>query len=91
VTTHVINTGGTKQADELCPDPRDNLVLMANDADSPPFVTLISTVTYSVLKTIKMDGTNGTPKATNGIEQCQRNPSTGMFYLNIPEVKRSGQ
>ena len=90
VTTHVINTGGTKRADELCLDPRDNLVLMANDADSPPFVTLISTVNYSVLKTIKMDGTNGTPKATNGIEQCQWRPSTGMFYINIPEVNGPG-
>jgi hypothetical protein len=37
-----------------------------------------------------MDGTNGTPKATNGIEQCQWSPSTGMFYLNIPEVNGAG-
>jgi hypothetical protein len=90
MTTHVINTGGKFRADELCLDPRDHLVMMANDADSPPFVTLISTDTYSVLKTIKMDGTNGSPKATNGIEQCQWNPRTGKFYLNIPEVNGPG-
>jgi hypothetical protein len=89
-TTHVINTGGKFRADELCLDPRDHLVMMANDADSPPFVTLISTDTYSVLKTIKMDGTNDSPKATNGIEQCQWNPRTGKFYLNIPEVNGPG-
>jgi hypothetical protein len=91
VTTHVINTGGKNRADELCFDPRDQLVLMANDAESPfPFVTLISTETYTVLKTIVMNGTSGTPKATNGIEQCQWSPSTGMFYLNIPEVNGPG-
>ena len=32
-TTHVINTGGKNRADELCLDPRDNVVLMANDAE----------------------------------------------------------
>src|SRR6516164_2538682 len=59
-TTHVINTGGKNRADELCLDPRDKLVLMANDAETPfPFVTLISTETYSVLKTIVMNGTGG--------------------------------
>ncbi len=90
-TTHVIKTGGTKRADELCLDPRDHLVMMANDAETPfPFVTLISTETYSVLKTIVMNGTAGTPKATNGIEQCQWSPRTGKFYLNIPEVNGPG-
>ncbi len=90
-TTHVINTGGKNRADELCLDPRDHLVMMANDAETPfPFVTLISTETYSVLKTIVMNGTAGTPKATNGIEQCQWSPRTGKFYLNIPEVNGPG-
>jgi hypothetical protein len=90
-TTHVINTGGKNRADELCLDPRDNLVLMANDAETPfPFVTLISTETYTVLKTIVMNGTAGAPKATNGIEQCQWSPRTGKFYLNIPEVNGPG-
>ncbi len=64
---------------------------MANDAETPfPFVTLISTETYTVLKTIVMNGISGTPKATNGIEQCQWNPRTGKFYLNIPEVNGPG-
>ena len=91
MTTHVINTGGKNRADELCLDPRDKLVMMANDAETPfPFVTLISTDTYSVLKTIVMNGTGGAPKATNGIEQCQWNPKTGEFYVNIPEVNGPG-
>jgi hypothetical protein len=96
-TTHVINTGGKFRADELCLDPRDHLVLMANDAETPfPFVTLISTDSYSVLQTITFDGTvpSGSklaaPKATNGIEQCQWDQRTGKFYLNLPEVNGPG-
>jgi hypothetical protein len=96
-TTHVINTGGVNRADELCFDPRDQLVMMANDAESPfPFVTLISTGTYTVLQTIVMNGKVGpggglaTPAATNGIEQCQWDRRTGNFYVNIPEVNGPG-
>jgi hypothetical protein len=96
-TTHVIPTYGSNRADELCFDPRDQLVLVANDAESPfPFVSIISTKNYSVLAKITMDGTvaNGgtiaSPKATNGIEQCQWNRRTGKFYVNIPEVNGPG-
>lgn len=88
--THTISTGGQRRADELCHDPRHHLVLMANDADSPPFITLIATgrntvfTPYTVVKTIPI------PEATNGIEQCQWSPRTGNFYLNIPEVNGPG-
>lgn len=89
-TTHVIPTGGVNRADELCWDPRDHLVLMANDAESPaPFVSFISTDTYSVVGKITFDGVQAA-KATNGIEQCQWSERTGMFYLNIPEVNGAG-
>jgi hypothetical protein len=96
-TTHVIPTGGVNRADELCFDPRDQLVMIANDAETPfPFVSIISTVNYSVLARITMDGTVASggivasPKATNGIEQCQWNRRTGKFYVNIPEVNGPG-
>jgi len=89
--THVISTGGTRRADELCAAEDDHVVLMANDADAPfPFISFISTQTYTVLKKIVFDGTNGTVKATNGIEQCQFDPRTNKFYLNIPEVNGPG-
>ena len=89
-TTHVIDTHGANRADELCWDPRDNLVLIANDAESPfPFVSLISTTSYTVVQQIVMDGVHG-PKATNGIEQCQWSRQTGLFYLAIPEVNGPG-
>ncbi len=90
-TTHVINTGGKNRADELCLDPRDNVVLMANNAESPfPFVTFISTTTYNVTDKIVMDGTiNGgsvqpTPKATNGIEQCAVGSRDRAFLYQCP-------
>jgi hypothetical protein len=96
-TTHVINTGGTMRADEGCWDPRDNVVLIANDAEVPfPFISFIATKTYTVQDRITMDGSiNGgsvvnTPKATNGIEQCQWDSQTGHFFINIPENNGPG-
>ena len=78
----VISTGGTKRADELAYDPRDHLIAVANDADSPPYISLISTVHTDrrVVKKIPF------PTATAGIEQTVWNPNTGLFYSNIPQV-----
>jgi len=77
---HTISTGGQKRADELSYDGRDHLVLMANDADSPPFITFIDTNTYQVVGKIEY------PQATNGLEQSQYSAKTGQFYLAVPEV-----
>lgn len=76
-----ISTGGTARADELAYDPRDEMILIANDADSPPFVTLISTESgHAVLKKIPFNN------ATNGLEQPVWVRDTGLFYLAVPEV-----
>ena len=73
------------RADELCHDPNNHIILIANDASSPsPFVTFISSTSFNVLGHITMDGTKGTPNASGGIEQCQWSPKTGKFYLNVP-------
>src|SRR5262249_40251706 len=73
-----ISTGSPSdnRADEMCYDPVDQLILVANNAADPPFATLISTLgpTYVPVAKIKFDGTNGAPKTTNGIEQCQWSP-----------------
>ena len=91
---HAISTGGTGRADELCYDPADHLIQVANDADTPPFISFIPTEgphAYTVVKQIKFDGAAGDgPNATNGIEQCQWNQRVGLIYLNIPEVNGSG-
>jgi hypothetical protein len=88
---NVISTGGTERADELCYDPRDNLVMIANDASTDLFVTFISTEGNNpILGTkLKFDGTD--PNARNiasngGIEQCQWNPRNGKIYLNLPST-----
>jgi len=91
-----IATGGVARADELCYDPKDHIILIANDAEpftatgGGPYVTFIDSQTYTVLGRIVMNGQNGTPRATNGIEQCQWIRRTDRFYLNIPEVNGPG-
>src|SRR5260370_6954789 len=95
--THTIPTGPARRPAELLLHPPDHLILMANDAETPfPFITFIATggnkkfTPYTVVGKITTDGTGGTPKATNGIEQCQWRPQTGKFYLNIPGVNVAG-
>jgi hypothetical protein len=92
-----IDTGGVNRADELCYDPDDNLVVIANDADGPPFISFISTAgpTFgTILKKITMDETklpfgNGRG-ATNGIGQCGYSHSANKFFINIPEIGGAG-
>src|SRR5205807_6309555 len=90
VLTHTINTGGSKRADEMCYDPVDHILAAANNADDPPFLTFISTTTYTVLGTVKFDGVGGRPNATNGIEQCQWNHRDGNIYVTVPEINGPG-
>ena len=74
------------RADELCFDSADHLVMVANNADSPPFASIISTDTFKVVKQIAFDGSNGAPNSNNGAEQCQWSPRTGKFYISIPGI-----
>jgi DNA-binding beta-propeller fold protein YncE len=75
-----ISTGGVKRTDEMAYDPVDELVMAANNADAPPFATLISTTTHKIVATIPF------PDATNGIEQPLFVPATGLFYISVPEL-----
>jgi hypothetical protein len=85
ISTALPGTTDPTRADELCHDAVNKIILMANDASSPsPFVTFISSSSFNVLGHIVMNGKNGTPNATGGIEQCQWSPRTGKFYLNVP-------
>jgi hypothetical protein len=91
--THTIDNGGQRRADELCEDPQDHVVLLANDDESDLFLTFISTDNYTILGKMFLDGTDPSAqkiKATDGIEQCQWSPRTGKFYVNVPEVNGSG-
>jgi hypothetical protein len=90
-TPVTVSTGGVHRADELCVDPEHQVVLVANNAESPfPFATAISVKNPHVLKRITFDGTGTNPKATNGAEQCQWSPRTEKFYISIPEIDGPG-
>jgi hypothetical protein len=81
-----VSTGGAAglRADELAFDPVDNLLLPVNNADDPPFATLIKvepeTGALSVVNRITFE------HATNGAEQPVFDPNTGKFYISIPEM-----
>src|SRR5215471_18566282 len=47
---HIISNGGKLRADELAYDPEDRIILIANDRDTPPFITFIDAASYTVLK-----------------------------------------
>ena len=78
-TGNPILVGGTTRADELCYDPKDNLIMIASPSEG--FVSIISSAGTNkgqVLKQIPF----GAP--ATGIEQCGWSPTTGMFYQNLP-------
>jgi hypothetical protein len=86
-----VSTGGADnfRADELAYDPKDGLLLVINNADAPPFGTLISVNKANGLLTvgprITFDLAHGVD-ATNGAEQPVWKPDTGKFYLSIPQI-----
>jgi DNA-binding beta-propeller fold protein YncE len=73
-----ISTGGKNRADELAYDPKDNLIVIANDADDPPYLSLISVGTHQVLKKIDFED------ATDGLEQPIYDSQTGMIFQAVP-------
>ena len=84
-----VSTGGQDsfRADELAYDPQDGLLLVVNNADTPPFATLISvdqaTGTLTVGPRITFDAANGVD-AQDGAEQPLWFRHTGKFYVSIP-------
>jgi hypothetical protein len=76
-------TGGMFRADEMSYDPKDKLLLVVNNADTPPFGTLISVSTGCAL-TVGQRITY--TFATNGAEQSAWEPVTQRFYESIPSI-----
>ncbi len=71
------------RADEMAFDPRDHLLIVANNAGSPDaFVTLISTTSMTVVDQIFFPATT----FTGGIEQSVWDPATRRFYTSIPAL-----
>jgi hypothetical protein len=90
-----VSTGGVFRVDEMCYDPVHNIGFVANNADTPAFITAISGRGIQILGKIVFDGTvqNGGGigvNGTNGIEQCQYNPRDGKIYVSVPEASGPG-
>jgi hypothetical protein len=91
-TVSNVSTGGAPglRADELAYDPADGLLLVVNNADTPPFATLVNvnrtTGALAVGKRITFDVAHTGVDATNGAEQPVWEPTTGKFYLSIPQI-----
>jgi hypothetical protein len=97
-----ITTGGKFRVDEMAYDSRDHLLAAANNADTPPFVTVFDTVGMTVVAQLIFSNnaadvcTAPNPTtytcvhtgvdAQNGIEQPQWSPQTGLFYVSVPQV-----
>jgi len=77
-------TADPNRADELAYAPGPGLLLVINNADSPPFGTFISVNKTTGALTVgeKITFT----AATNGAEQPVWNPYDGRFYLSIPSI-----
>jgi len=96
IVNPVVFTGGTDavRADELAFDPQDGLLLVVNNADSPPFATLIKVNQQTGVLT-QPQNKEGVDRitftdATNGAEQPAWDPKTRRFYISIPEVNGPG-
>jgi hypothetical protein len=71
------------RADEMAYDPRDHLLIVANNAGDPDaFMTLISTTSLTVVDQIVFPAA----KFSGGIEQPVWDPATRRFYVSIPEL-----
>jgi len=85
-----VSTGGGARlrADELAYDPRDGVLLVVNNADNPPFATLVQVDPTTGMLTVGQRITF--TEATNGAEQPVWDPGTRRFYISIPEVGGPG-
>jgi len=86
-----IHTNGARRSDEMAYDPRDHILAVVNNADDPPFLTLISTrPPREVLRRITFDAALGQPFGvhafTGGLEQPVWDPETQHFYLSVPAL-----
>ena len=90
-TVSNVSTGGAPglRADELAYDPTHGTLLVINNADTPPFGTLISvnqtTGQLTVGSRITFDAAHGVD-AQNGAEQPVWDNALNRFFLSIPQI-----
>ncbi|KIM94372.1 hypothetical protein OIDMADRAFT_60702 [Oidiodendron maius Zn] len=72
-----INTTSAKRADEFGYDPANNIVVVTNPNENPPYVSVISATNRTVIGRIMF------PNVTE-LEQPVFNPTDGLFYVSVP-------
>src|SRR6266481_3267549 len=89
-----ISTGGTTRVDEMAYSPLTQQVLAANNAETPAYGNLFSTtnghqpVALTNTPIIVPAGQGGIPGG--GMEQPAWNPTTGTFFVSIPQLPTGG-
>jgi hypothetical protein len=87
-----ISTGGSTRLDEMALTTDGGLLLAANNAEDPPFVTLFtangddSTSHVSIIIKIEVDPTIIPPGSGLSLEQPAWDPETKRFYTSIPVI-----
>jgi len=91
VLVATVPTGGERRSDEIAFDSRDHLIAVVNNADDPPFLSLISTTPPRKVKA-KITFAPGNPgfpfknTVTGGLEQPLWVERTGRLYVSVPEL-----
>src|SRR5258708_2535692 len=81
-----IKTGGESRVDEMAYDAKDGVFIGVNNAEEPPYATLVSTKPgHKILAKITFED------ATDGAEQPAYNPADGLFYVAIPELTKDAK
>jgi hypothetical protein len=91
-----ISTGGMFRVDEMAYSPVSHQVLAANNADTPAFGNLFLTTNGAPPVTLQTFGTPPSNQITvpasqggisqGGMEQPAWNPTTGTFFVSIPQL-----
>lgn len=88
-----ISTGGTTRVDEMALTTDGKLLLVANNAEDPPFATLFNangdaaTSNVTKITKISVDPTILPSGAGLSLEQPSWDPTTKRFYTSIPIIK----
>jgi hypothetical protein len=71
--------------------PTTNMILAANNASNPGFLTLVNNATGTVVRSILLNGTGGYPDVGgNGVEATIFNTARGTFFVAVPSLNAAG-
>ena len=78
-----ISTHGKQRADELAWDPLDNIVMVGNSGDQPPFASFINGRTRKVVGRLTL-------RDATGLEQPIWDPGARLLFVTVP-LARNGE